>query len=82
MAQFLSQICKIPIYYNCIYVKRKGNTYEFIAAFLEYNEDINLHNEIQPEELKKYRLWSVDYLSVFYKWIHEEKLVNCYDLDD
>jgi hypothetical protein len=76
LALFLCDLGNIQNNYSCIYVKRIGQIYEFIAVYVEHSEDERIRNEIQPEEMKNYRLWSVDYLSIFFKWVEENKLVS------
>ena len=66
----------IPMTYNCIYMKRRGDRYEITASAMEIRADATLAQTIQPKELKRYRFWSVDYLSILFKWIHERKLVD------
>ncbi len=76
LARFLCDLGNIQINFGTIYVKRRGSDYEFIASVASYGENLEMNEYIQPERLRKYRLWTVNYLSIFFKWIHEQKLVS------
>lgn len=62
---------KKPCSVNSIYVLRYQSHYAIIGSHFNFGESLILQQKIQPTSMINYRLWSVPYLSMFYRWIQE-----------
>lgn len=67
---------QFQVFGSMIYILKNGKRYCFFGSIYNIGEDIDLKNTLQPENMKNYRFWSVNYISMFYQWINSDKMID------
>lgn len=67
---------QFQVFGSNIYILKNGTRYYFFGSIYKIGEDIDLKNTLQPENMKNYRFWSVNYISMFYQWINSDKMID------